>query len=394
MTFDHGAAPLRSTRKLTNFARPGWFTITNSAAVDGPAIVAIYNEIGMYGTTAAEFMAEVQKITGPIEMHINSPGGDVFDGIAIYNQLKRRGGVHVIVDGLAASAASFIAQAAAPGKLEMAPHSQMMIHNGFAMAAGDAADMRKTADLLDQVTSEIAGIYADRSGKPAQVFLEMMSKETWLTDRQAVEAGLADRISGSDDGQDSSWDLSVYAKFDKPFNAATNPDDNNGWLMREGQWTFDPKDDGDDDYQASTDTDHDYWDSEGHQLHPIPASPDGKCPAKPMPDNDGDEGMGNRLLAAIRMAKYKQEDRDRMSKSGEAMPDGSYPIADEQDLANAIHAVGRGGADHDAIRRHIIKRAAALGKSAMIPDNWSSDGSLSDSSNQGIGMLLANALKG
>lgn len=77
--------------------------------------------------------------------------------------------------------------------------------------------------------------------------------------------------------------------------------------------------------------------------------------------------------------KYKQADRDDMAKSGAAMPDGSYPIKDAEDLANAIHAVGRGNADHNAIRAHIIARAKALGLSSQIPDNWSADGSLKQS---------------
>src|SRR5215469_2333558 len=68
-----------------------------------------------------------------------------------------------------------------------------------------------------------------------------------------------------------------------------------------------------------------------------------------------------------------------MAASGHAMPDGSYPIADAEDLDNAIHAVGRGGADHDAIRKYVIGRAKALGLSSQIPDNWGADGSLGES---------------
>jgi hypothetical protein len=75
-------------------------------------------------------------------------------------------------------------------------------------------------------------------------------------------------------------------------------------------------------------------------------------------------------------AKYNAEDRKKMSASGAAMKDGSYPIADAADLTSAIRAVGRGGADHDAIRKHVITRAKSLGKSSEIPDNWNSDGSL------------------
>src|SRR5262249_50896293 len=76
------------------------------------------------------------------------------------------------------------------------------------------------------------------------------------------------------------------------------------------------------------------------------------------------------------MAKYDAEQLRQMAANGEAMKDGSYPIGDAEDLQNAIDAVGRGGADHDTIRAHIIRRAKALGKSSMIPDNWGSDGSL------------------
>ena len=78
------------------------------------------------------------------------------------------------------------------------------------------------------------------------------------------------------------------------------------------------------------------------------------------------------------MAKYTEDDRKAMAAKGHAMPDGSYPIADAEDLDNAIHAVGRGGADHDAIRKHIIKRAKALGLSSKIPGNWNADGSLGE----------------
>ena len=77
-------------------------------------------------------------------------------------------------------------------------------------------------------------------------------------------------------------------------------------------------------------------------------------------------------------AKYTDDDRETMAKSGEALPDGSYPIKDKADLDNAIHAVGRGGSDHDAIRKHIIARAHALGAPDAIPSNWSADGSLKD----------------
>lgn len=80
--------------------------------------------------------------------------------------------------------------------------------------------------------------------------------------------------------------------------------------------------------------------------------------------------------------KYTADDRKTMASNGQAMPDGSYPIADKEDLANAIHAVGRGGGSHNTIRAHIIKRAKALGASNMIPDNWNADGSMRSTSDE------------
>jgi hypothetical protein len=91
----------------------------------------------------------------------------------------------------------------------------------------------------------------------------------------------------------------------------------------------------------------------------------------------------NKALATyegLLKAKYKQKDRDKMASGGQAMSDGAYPVADSEDLDNAIHAVGRGGADHDAIRKHIIGRAKALNLSSKIPDNWNADGSLATKS--------------
>jgi ATP-dependent Clp endopeptidase proteolytic subunit ClpP len=210
---ERGARPLRSTRRIANLqaSRPGWYRITNAAAAGKPTVVSIYDEIGFMGVAAGEFLADLAGITGAIELHINSPGGDVFDGVAIFNQLKQRSGdVHVIVDGLAASAASFIAQAASPGQLEMAPSSMLMIHEGFAMVIGSSEDMVTTAALLDKVSDTIASIYADRSGKPAAHWREAMRAETWYSDSEAVEAGLADRVTGSEGPKDA-WDLSVFA---------------------------------------------------------------------------------------------------------------------------------------------------------------------------------------
>lgn len=237
----YGARPLRSTRRLQNMAAqlPKWWNITNKTDMGQPSLVSIYDEIGMLGVSAGDFLAELAGVNGDLDVHINSPGGDVFDAIAIYNTLKaRKGTVSVTIDGLAASAASFIAQAATPGHLEMAPFAKMMIHDGFAMGIGNAADMRNLAKQLDDASDNIAAIYAERTGKPAAYWRAKMKEETWYSDTEAVADGLADRVRGNDEVKNK-WDLSVYAK-------------------KKAAVPFDPDKDGDDDSTPEGDTDHDF----------------------------------------------------------------------------------------------------------------------------------------
>lgn len=220
-----GARPLRSTRRITNLGqRPGWFNIRNAAEDDsGPLMVHIYDEIGMWGVSAQDFIRDLAQRAGDIELHVNSPGGDIFDGIAIYNLLKQRTEeITCIVDGLAASAASFIIQAASPGKLFVSPHAQVMIHDGFAMAIGNAADMRQTADLLDKASENIASIYAERTGRDVSYWRAAMKAETWYSDQEAVDAGLADSIHGVE-GVAASWDLSVFNLGPRLRGAAAHP---------------------------------------------------------------------------------------------------------------------------------------------------------------------------
>jgi ATP-dependent protease ClpP protease subunit len=353
--------PNEMRQRLRNYAasQPNhqWFKILNVAS--GPAQVMIYDEIGFFGVSAAAFSDQLDQVDGPVDLYINSPGGEIFDGISIYNQLMRRQDVSVYVDGIAASAASFIAMAASPGKLGMAKNAKMMIHNGQAFAAGDAAELRKMAELLDAETANIASIYAERSGRPQQVFLDLMDNGSWLSASQACSEGLADYVYDPRSGPTNVLQL-------RPVNSG-----NSGWQQRGGKWVFDPDNDGDNDATAAGDTDHDYFDADGRQIKSIPPDPDGKQ-GKPLPPS-------NSAGTFLNADKYSSDDRDRMASSGQAMGDGSYPVADEDDLDKAIKAVGRGGADHDSIRKHIIERAAALKLSSHIPDNWNADGSLKTS---------------
>jgi ATP-dependent protease ClpP protease subunit len=203
-------------RVLRARIRPGqsWYKISNSAGVDGPAEIAIYDEIGWLGITADAFLSELREITASeINLHINSPGGEIFDGIAIHNVLRSHAArITVYVDSLAASIASVIAMAG--DRVIMQPHSQFMIHDGSGLCVGNAADMREMADLLDRQSDNIAAVYAERAGGTVRQWRQRMRDETWYSAAEAVEAGLADevaRLPRRDDGDMSNdWDLSVF----------------------------------------------------------------------------------------------------------------------------------------------------------------------------------------
>lgn len=128
-----------------------------------------------------------------IELHLNSPGGDAFAGAAIYNLLKSCGKpVSVIVDGLAASAASIVAMAG--DTITMNTGSMLMIHEAQSMAFGNADAMTKMAETLIAVTSGIADIYVARTGLKKSDILDMQNVETWMTADEAVEMGFATKI--------------------------------------------------------------------------------------------------------------------------------------------------------------------------------------------------------
>jgi ATP-dependent protease ClpP protease subunit len=175
----------------------GWYTIINLSQSE--AEVMIYDEIGAWGITAGDFTKELRALkASTITLRINSPGGDVFDGVAIYNAISRHPAtVNGYVDGIAASAASFIAMAS--DTLMMAPHSQMMIHEAHGLVIGPADDMRKMADILDKSSDNIAGIYAEKAGGTIEDWRARMREETWLSDHEAVEMGLADGIEGEEE---------------------------------------------------------------------------------------------------------------------------------------------------------------------------------------------------
>lgn len=169
-----------------------WYRITN--AVDSnEAEVMLYDEIGgWWGRTADDLIAELRDITAPrMRVRINSPGGSVFEGIAIANALRAHpANVTVQIDSLAASIASVIAMAG--DRIEMAPNSMLMIHDASGLCLGNASDMEEMAELLDLISDNIADAYAARAGGTRDEWRARMQTETWYLPEDAVENGLAD----------------------------------------------------------------------------------------------------------------------------------------------------------------------------------------------------------
>ncbi|HSV39578.1 MAG TPA: head maturation protease, ClpP-related [Nocardioidaceae bacterium] len=180
----------------------------SSAVKDGVAKLRLYEPIdswgGYWGVSALEFLEVLDELDDSVEeirLHINSPGGEVWEALAILNGLRDFDAKVVAqVDGIAASCASFIACAA--DETVMAPNTQLMIHDAWGMCIGNAGDMHSTGDLLDKVSDNIASIYADKSGENTEHWRAIMLDEGWYSAQEAVDAGLADKVSGEEKDED------------------------------------------------------------------------------------------------------------------------------------------------------------------------------------------------
>src|SRR6056297_3058878 len=169
-----------------------WYTIRARAT---GAEVLIYDEIGAFGVSAKGFLAELGALPddAPVDLRLNSPGGSVFDAVAIHNALKRHeGNVTVWIDGIAASAASYVAMAG--DEIVMPENAFLMIHDPSGIVMGTASDMRDMAGTLDQIGASMLRGYATRSGKPEAEIAAFLAAETWFDAAEALEAGLATRL--------------------------------------------------------------------------------------------------------------------------------------------------------------------------------------------------------
>lgn len=183
---------------------PRWFEIRNAAAED-VATVAILDEIGLWGITAADFNRDFRAIkANVINLEINSPGGSVFDGLAIYNMLRGSGKtINAKVMGVAASIASIILMAA--DKISMPANSMVMVHSPMGGVFGTADEMRDFADMLDKVKVGLVATYMKRTGKSEAEVMDMLAKDTWMTAAEAKENGFADEVIDA---------VEMSAKFD------------------------------------------------------------------------------------------------------------------------------------------------------------------------------------
>lgn len=179
------------------------------------------NELMLYGAIGSYYdeldgkkiVEQIGAMTGNITVRVNSPGGDVFDGIAIMNALKKhgeeKGKVTVVVEALAASIASVIAIGAAD-ELIMSEGSYLMVHNPWTIAIGNAAEFEQVAGVLRQLAGTLAGIYARKSGKTKEEMQALMDAETWIDSARAIELGFADKAEGEEAASVENFDLSMF----------------------------------------------------------------------------------------------------------------------------------------------------------------------------------------
>ena len=191
------------TSHLQARALDRWNAGVQAADKEDERTISVYDVIGHdywtgEGVTAKRISGALRALgKGAITVNVNSPGGDMFEGLAIYNLLREHDGeVTVKVLGLAASAASVIAMAG--DKVQIARAGFLMIHNAWVMAVGNRHDLSDLAATLKPFDDAMAGIYAARTGKDAKAMAKLMDSETWIGGETAIEDGFADELLPSD----------------------------------------------------------------------------------------------------------------------------------------------------------------------------------------------------
>jgi ATP-dependent Clp endopeptidase proteolytic subunit ClpP len=199
--FDQEPPPMNTSKRFWDFKPAAQVAGQDAEEVD-LLVYGVIDDWPWGDVIAAEFAQELAANKDKqIHCRINSVGGEVFAGIAIHNMLQTHpGGARCTVEGLAASAASIIAMAGS--KTTMLRGAMMMIHNPSALASGEASELRKTADVLDQISTSLVAIYQLKTGKSAEELQAMLDAETWMSAQEAVDQGFADEVLGEVVAQD------------------------------------------------------------------------------------------------------------------------------------------------------------------------------------------------
>ena len=176
----------------------------------GSTRIDLFDEIGDFGVSSKDFAAQLNGVRGDIVLRINSPGGDVFSGIGIFNMLLAHPGrVRVEIIGVAASAASIIAMAG--DEIAIADGSFLMIHNAWGVTIGNQDDHDEASDLLGQIDNSLANTYAKRTGLDIRVVAAMMAEETWFGAKDAKANGFATEVTTSE-AINARFDVSIFSK--------------------------------------------------------------------------------------------------------------------------------------------------------------------------------------
>ena len=198
-----------------------WFTVRNGATENDPVEILIYDQIGRdpwdeTGISATEFANALKAIPADkqIKLRIHSPGGNVWDALAMHNMIAERGkNIVAQIDGVAFSAASWVALGAS--KITIPKNGRMMVHDAQGFVLGDAKDMRKLADFLDQESDNIANIYSQKSKGTQKEWRTRMRATTWMNGTEAKELGLVDEVT-TGVALNCTFDLSAFHNASQP----------------------------------------------------------------------------------------------------------------------------------------------------------------------------------
>ena len=185
--------PVAAIEKPSQRSGGAWYRVTAKADAGE---ISVYDEIGAFGVSAKNFIDDLRALGSVSRMtvHVHSPGGDIFDAIAIFNALARhKAPVAVHIDGLAASAASIVAMAG--DEIVMPANAFLMIHDPHAVVVGVAADMQAMAEALNRITQSMVGIYSTKTGLPEGEVQRLMAAETWLSADDALRLGFSTQVT-------------------------------------------------------------------------------------------------------------------------------------------------------------------------------------------------------